>query len=286
MATAAQLALAHDSELVVMHAWSLPAVAFAGEYLYPPELVQQTAVDAQTELDAAVAQARASLPRVSSALLPGPAAGAIAEVAKDDPAIDLVVLGTHGRTGLRRVLLGSVAESVVRHAACAVLAVRPDQPAAPFHHVLCPVDFSVESAAAVELAADLVEPGGQGITLVHVVEPPVAWGEVRPFDLDHEVVRHAAARLGEWADQLSARGPVQVSKRVRVGRPGAELLAALEADASVDLVVMGNRGRTGLTRLALGSVAEKLVRYAHCPVLVTHGARASDDPSSRHESAA
>lgn len=283
---AAQLARTHDSELIVMHAWSLPAVAFAGEYMYAPELVQQTAVDAQTALDAAVADLRAhGVPRASAFLVSGPAALAIEQVSKEVPAIDLIVLGTHGRTGAKRVLLGSVAEAVVRHATCAVLAIRPHGPLA-FQHVLCPVDFSAESAAALELAAALVQPGGKGLSLVHVAELPAAWGEVRPFDVDHEPVRLAAAQLEAWAERIAKRCAATVTRHVSIGRAGAELLAMLDHDPSIDLVVMGNRGRAGLARLVLGSVAEKVVRYAHCPVLVTHAARDAVAPLAYQGSAA
>ncbi|HET9624949.1 MAG TPA: universal stress protein [Kofleriaceae bacterium] len=271
LAAAARLARAHGGELIVLHAWALPSVAVAGEYFYPAELVQDFVNDAQRRVDVAVAEARAlGAPQVTGRVIDGPAWRTIVDTAKLDPAIDVIVIGTHGRTGVRRVLLGSVAEAVVRHASCPVLTLRPEDELRSFRHVLCPIDFSPASRAAVELAGQLAEPGGKGIVLVHALELPSVWGDLRPFDADRELSRIANTQLAEWASELAARVKLPVVPRVLVGRPGGELLAALDADRSIDLVVIGNRGRTGLARMALGSVAEKIVRHAHCPVLVAH----------------
>lgn len=270
LASAARLARAHDSELVVLHAWSLPP-AISAEFMYPAELVQNLADDAQRGLDAMVADVnKLGVGRVTGRLFEGSASRCIIDAIKGDPAIDLIVIGTHGRTGVRRVLLGSIAEAVVRQASCPVLTIRPEGELRPFHHVLCPVDFSPESRAAVDLAAGLAEAGGKGISLVHVVEMPAAWGELRTFDVDLQLSRLAHAQLDAWVHELATRVKVPVSSRVCVGRPGGELIALLDKDHTIDLVVIGNRGRTGLVRMALGSVAEKVVRHAPCPVLIAH----------------
>jgi nucleotide-binding universal stress UspA family protein len=273
MAEAAQLARAYDSELVVLHAWSLPAVGFGAEYMYPAEVVQDLVNDAQRGLDAAIAGAsKLGVRHVTGRLIDGPAGQTILDMVKADPAIELIVIGTHGRTGIRRVLLGSVAELVVRHAACPVLTLRPDNELKPFRQILCPVDFSPESRAAADLAGELAQADGKGISLLHVLEPPFALADVRPFDVDRQLSRLASAKLDEWAGRLAARVKVPVSSRVCVGRPGVELLAALDGDRAFDLVVMGHRGRSG-ARIVLGSIAEKVVRYAHCPVLITQAKR-------------
>ena len=95
--------------------------------------------------------------------------------AADDVEAGLIVMGTHGRTGITRFLLGSVAEKVVRHAPCSVLVARPHGDPPPFRHILVPVDFSEYSKRAVEEAGDLAGRTGAMLTLMHVIElPPIS----------------------------------------------------------------------------------------------------------------
>jgi nucleotide-binding universal stress UspA family protein len=114
------------------------------------------------------------------------------------------------------------------------------------------------------LAGELACAGGTGITLLHVVELPTVWGELRPFDADRELGRRAGAQLEDWAAELAIRVKVPVTTRIAVGSPGAELPEVLGKDLSFDLVVIGSHGRTGLSRVALGSIAERVVRHAPC----------------------
>jgi nucleotide-binding universal stress UspA family protein len=269
--TAVRLAREREAELVVLHAWFLPANTFALEYMYPEAVVQHLTEDAQQGLDAARSQAmRLGAPRVTSRLAQGTPWQQVVDAARSDPTCDLIVIGSHGRTGLSRVLLGSVAEMVVRHAPCPVLTVRGEGEPRPFAHVLCPVDFSSWSRDAIDLAIELALPDRAAITLLHVLEPAVAWGEVRPFDVYADISSDASKTLQDWTRELAAKVTAPVHQRVRIGRAGAQLLAAVDEDPTVDLVVMGSHGRTGLARLALGSVAEKTVRHARCPVAVAH----------------
>jgi nucleotide-binding universal stress UspA family protein len=200
----------------------------------------------------------------------------IVETARCEPGLGLIVIGTHGRTGLSRVLLGSVAELVVRHAPCPVLTIRPGNEPAPYTRVLCPVDLSRPAREAVKLAAAMVKPGGAGITLLHVVELPVSYaGELPAPDFHRDLDARSAALLDRWTTDLQAAVNVPVAQMTRIGRPGAQILALLEHDRSFDLVVMGSHGHTGIERMLLGSVAEKVVRHARCPVLVAHAAVAA-----------
>ena len=79
----------------------------------------------------------------------------------------------------------------------------------------------------------------------------------------------------EWTAELKAKVSVPVMQRTRIGRAGAQILTLLDDDRTFDLVVMGSHGHTGLARMLLGSVAEKVVRHARCPVLVAHGRSAA-----------
>lgn len=282
MRVAIRIAQDADAALVLAHAWHVPPVAFAGEYVFSPEVIQELRDGAQATLDDAAREATAlGARRVESRLLAGMPQHEIVRVLEEDPEFDLAVLGTHGRTGLARVLLGSVAERVVRHAPCSVLTVRPDAAIEPFTRILCPIDFSGTSEHAVELAAELARPGRAAITLLHVIDPPAVRDPGRrTMDLLRDLERSSAEHLDRWAAGLEGKAPGPVAKLSRVGRPGAEILEVLDAQPGFDLVVVGSHGRTGLPRLLLGSVAEKIVRHARCPALVARRREREESPVS------
>jgi len=277
MRVAVRLANEHQAELVLVHSWYLPPIAFAGEYTYSVDVVQQISDDAQHGLETALAEARKlGARRVASKLLTGVPWQQIVDTAQHELGFGLIVMGTRGRSGLARVLLGSVTEMVVRHAHCPVLTVPPDTVPAPFAHVLCPVDLSKPARDAMDLAAELARPGGAGITLLHVLDLAFPFaGELRTPDFHRELDARSAALLDRWTAELEVKLGVPVTQVTRIGRPGAQVLALLDDDRTFDLVVMGSHGHTGVSRMLLGSVAEKVVRHARCPVLVAH-ARSSD----------
>jgi nucleotide-binding universal stress UspA family protein len=272
MRTAVRIAGEQGAELVLVHSWHIPSAGFAGDYGYAAEVVQTMVEDAQRALDGAVGEARKlGASRVTSRMLNGLPWQQIVETARREPGLGLIVIGTHGRTGISRVLMGSVAELVVRHAPCPVLTVRPGNEPAPYRHVLCPVDLSRPAREAMNVAAELVTPGGAGITLLHVLELPVSYtGELPAPDFHRDLDARSAALLDRWTDELKAKVSVPVAQVTRIGRPGAQILGQLEHERGFDLVVMGSHGHTGIERMLLGSVAEKIVRHARCPVLVAH----------------
>jgi nucleotide-binding universal stress UspA family protein len=273
---ATRMAREADAELVLVHAWYAPLATFGGDYPLPADLVQENVDAAQRGLAAATDDAiRLGAPRVTSRVLHGVPWDQIVEIAREDPAVDLIVMGTHGRSGLARVLLGSVAEQVIRHAPCSVLAARAPGGVQPFRKVLCPIDFSEDSRPALERAAELAAPGGAGIALLHVIEPAVALGNPPMGENNLSAVdRRATDELARWASDLEKRVSVPVNTEIRIGRPGAQALGVLDADPTFDLVIMGSHGRTGIRRVLLGSVAEKVLRHAACPVLIVRSSRA------------
>jgi nucleotide-binding universal stress UspA family protein len=273
MRTAVRIANEHDAELVLVHSWYIPPATFSGDYVYAADVVQGLSDDAQRALENAVGEARnLGARRVTPKMLNGLPWQQIIDAARGEPGLGLIVIGTHGRTGLSRVLMGSVAELVVRHAPCPVLTIRPANEPTPYAHVLCPVDLSKPALEAVNLAAEVVKPGATGITLLHVLELPASYtGELPIPDFHRDLDARSAALLDRWTADLKAKLSVPVSQLTRIGRPGAQILAELEHDRTFDLVVMGSHGHTGIARMLLGSVAEKVVRHARCPVLVAHG---------------
>lgn len=122
--TAAKMAKEADAELVLANVLGLPVYYMVEPIAYPPSFINDLAAAADTGLGRWKEEAlKQGATRLSTVLLRGDAAHEVVELAKRD-AFDLIVIGTHGRTGLRHVLLGSVAEKVVRHAPCPVLVVR------------------------------------------------------------------------------------------------------------------------------------------------------------------
>jgi nucleotide-binding universal stress UspA family protein len=101
-----------------------------------------------------------------------------------------------------------------------------------------------------------------------VVELPIAYSsrEVPDLDFGRDLDKRAAIALDRAASGI--RGKVRVATQARTGHPGAEILAALDGDPTIDLVVTGTHGRTGIKRALMGSIAEKTVRHARCSVLV------------------
>lgn len=270
LTVATDIARETGAELVIVHAWYLPARAFAGEYPIPEHMIQKMLDEAGRALDDATRRvAELGLPRVSSRLLRGVPWDQITQAARDDSAIDAIVMGTHGRSGVARVFLGSMTEQVIRHAPCSVLAIREQGATLPFRNILCPIDFSDDSLASIERAAELAAQGATGIKLLHVIEPVLTYSELSMGENHLAAFGHKVTReLAGWASDLASKVTVPVTTAMEVGRPGARILATLDADPTIDLVIMGSHGRTGIKRVLLGSVAEKVLRHAACPVLI------------------
>ncbi len=181
--------------------------------------------------------------------------------------VDLVAVSTHGRTGMERVLLGSVAERVVRGSPVPVLVLRPDGEDLAYPHgdVLVPTDGSDLAAAALDHAAELVDGGTlHVISVVDVASLGLdvhSQVQVKALEDDAADTVAAATAAAEDAGVESVVGDVAVRSSV----DGA--IHDYAADHDVGLIVMGTHGRSGLDRYLLGSVAEKTVRTASTPVL-------------------
>jgi len=192
---------------------------------------------------------------------------------------DLIIMATHGYTGLQHVFLGSTAERVVRHAPCPVLVVRNKQPLRAgqngshlkLQRILVPLDFSDCSLKALKYSIAFARQFHASQTLLHAVHPAyyfsssdfdmVDYGKLVE-DSERAAVRQMNALLkdGRFAD-------LKVSSRVQVAHPITEIVGAAKREKS-DLIVLSTHGYTGLDRVLLGSTAENVVRLASCPVLV------------------
>jgi nucleotide-binding universal stress UspA family protein len=194
---------------------------------------------------------------------------------------DLLVMGTHGRSGFERLVLGSVTEKVLRKAGCPVLSVprgtKDAVPATPvvFKEILCAIDFSDCSMNALNYAMSLAQETDARLTVLHVLEltpdwPPRAAGEVEVWS--QRITDYIAAAEQDRRERLAAAVPDRVRAYCTVetvmanGTPYREILRVAEERAS-GLIVIGIHGRSAADVLFFGSTAQHVVRRATCPVL-------------------
>jgi nucleotide-binding universal stress UspA family protein len=277
-ALACSLARASGSRLLVLHVAPIPQLYTKRHY--------------REEMEAALRRYQAPDAAVETGwhLLAGEAAPEILWLAREIRCT-LIVMGTQGQKGLARLLMGSVAEHIVRHAPCPVVTVKalPSQPppgtevpseaasqipaAVPIQTILHPTDFSERCEAAFQVACSLAKGHAARVIVVHVPEPVAAPAGMAPAPPLPEGHRGGLEeRLCRF--QLSAP-EVRVECRVEEGEPASGIVSAAQATGS-DLIVMGTHGRTGLGRLLMGSVAENVLRTTPCPVVTvkTPGAEA------------
>ena len=186
---------------------------------------------------------------------------------------DLIVLGTHGRSGFERLLLGSVTEKVVRTSRVPVVTVPPPSVATstlPFKRVLCGVDFSEPSMAALRFALSIARESDSSLTLLHVLEFPLEGETFSTMPLDIDAYRSAmqadaSRRLVDLVTD-DVREWCQPVTRLVTGRPYEEILLAA-SDLRADLIVLGVHGRNSLDMMLFGSTTNQVIRRSTCPVL-------------------
>ena len=208
-------------------------------------------------------------------VIEGPPAGEILARAESMRA-DLVVIGTHGRSGFERLILGSITEKVLRKAACPVLTVpaavaSAKTPAELLKNILCAVDFSDCSMHALTYALSIAEESDANLTVMHVLEVPPdlpAEGAGGPFDFREYVESSQQVRMARLNKAIpdEARAYCKVDTLVTTGKAYREILRVAE-ERKAGLLVVGIHGRGAIDRLLFGSTTQQLVRLAACPVL-------------------
>jgi len=255
---AGNLARLFGSEVRVLHAQRLEA---------PLYFTSAQLLALKTQLKRGLRSAQKFVEDFASPLLPGEVAWT-AHVVERDPVTaildmhkqwraDLLVMGTHGRTGLTRIRLGSVMESVFRQVRGPILTVGPKAaqlPLASVRRVLSPIDLSPTAQEHFQYSVDLAERAGAEVVAVHVLERPSEEGSGRSLK-----------NLCEWISP-EARAHCTVHEVVKEGKPAEAIIAEAKASRA-DVIVLGARPQSYFGELVFGSTTEVVIRAAPCPVL-------------------
>ncbi|MGE3958182.1 MAG: universal stress protein [Vicinamibacterales bacterium] len=286
---AAALASMYGAELEVLHV--VPTIDdhlttwWPNADACPPRLDAEAEAAITAEIHQTVSGVGTRGVHVRAIVREGRAHEVIVGRAQVQPA-DLVVMGTHGRSGVNRLLLGSVTEKVVRTASCPVLTVPPGVHAsagAPVSlgHILCPIDYSKSSLEALRWAVDLARQANGVLTVLHALEyMSDELAEPSPFEPSgqtiaelrarrQQIVDHARAQLHASATQESTTR-CTIQEVLAVDRAYKAILRHAEA-LPADLIVMGAQGSDGLELMLYGSNTQHVVRAAACPVLTVRG---------------
>lgn len=260
---AASLARGSNAELLIAHVYEPPAdtttMSGAATAIVGPTFEEQ-----QEQL-LGVRPADSSIP-VHHEIVSGTPSDGILKLAENENA-DLIVMGTHGRTMLSRLLMGSVAEEVVRHAPCPVMTLKlGEQPDLPedMKRILVPTDLSDNSKQAVDFASLLARDLDAELHLLFVEMGTYGYGGAA---MDYPVIEQNLEQAkGELERIAPPHDGVRCERHVETGDP-ASSIDQFAKEHEIDLIVMTTHGRTGLARVLMGSIAEAVVRRGACPVL-------------------
>jgi nucleotide-binding universal stress UspA family protein len=272
-----------NAELVLLHV--APEAMGARAYddlarFSPPTLAEDWTRGSRDALDALAARFSGAA-RLRTTVRVGPAASGIIDCAAELPA-DLIVMASRGHGPVGRALLGSVAEQVIRGASCPVLTIPGEVNVAHWNDdhqgvlktmvlrtVVALTDFSEISEEALKLAHDLAAPLVATLHVLHVVPPGETPLALVPPPVEHaEELRWRAERSLMRATESFADARTIVTAAL-LAKPSDGAIAYAD-EVSADLIVLATHGRGALDRLLLGSVAQHVLRHAHCPVLTVN----------------
>jgi nucleotide-binding universal stress UspA family protein len=268
---ALNIANASGAAIVLAHVWD-PSARSTAPFAHDAAIqlhqsvLDQTRAAHRDEVAARAAGLRDRGVHARHLLLEGDADEEICKAARHEAA-DLILTGTRGRTGVSRVLLGSVAERILRHSHVPVMIARRSR-RREYKHILVPTDFTPHAEHALFNAVRIAPRAGV-IDMVHFWSYPLHTLANVPADTDRaafetEATERAAALV---ADHRSHE--VDIRFECIQDRPARGILRRLDA-GDYDLVCVGSHGRRGVSRLVLGSVAEATARHAPCSAMVCH----------------
>lgn len=264
-----------SAKLYICHIIDLPAISVYGESVFDPISHQQYFIDfARKEMENQVAGEDIDWePLISIGQTPDEIVRLVVE-----NNIDMVVTSTHGRSGLRRLFLGSVTERLMRTLTCPLL-VLPSEDTAdedhvrrrfPFRNILVAYDFSKDSEQAFSTSLSIAQEFESNLHIVHVVEPtaykdflkfPGAPGEPLPRDI-HDSLKEGLLELVP----MEAFNWCEIQAEILVGKPYAEIVS-YAGEKGIDLIALGVRGHGKVEEVLVGSTTDRVIRRAPCPVL-------------------
>ena len=258
---AVHLAASHEAKLLIFHATTLH-----GEHLEAESGMLETYAQTARELIEKALPGSASRIAVSEGRTVLPFDGIMEAATAHTP--DLIIIGTHGHSRFSRLLMGSTAEKVLRHSACSVLTVRAGTPIpadGQFRKILVPVDFSDSAGCGLDGARAIRSDDESTLYLVHVIDPAppmyLAGNVSSYFELDPDLRNRIETNLRTWSGDIPGSQIV-----ITEGNPALEV-ARLSEELGVDLIAMATKGLTGVEHLLVGSVTERVSRFAPVPVL-------------------
>jgi len=256
----------HGGEIVLVN------VSFfdAEEFGIAPEQLEKRLAAGERICSAAAKEVAGTLGvAVSSVIVQGEPPETLVETARAKEG-DLLVIGTHGRRGLNRLFMGSVAARVIAAAPMPVLVVRRacEPCRGEYRKILVPFDGSAFSAAALRQACGLAKADGGTVTALYAIPRyEEMLGFVRSEGI-REALEREARRILEGATAIAAQEGVTVATEIADGPAFDEIVAAAQRLGS-DLIAVGSHGHRGMDKILLGSTAERVILAAPCPVLVT-----------------
>ncbi|MCA8914590.1 MAG: universal stress protein [Planctomycetes bacterium] len=272
----AELADYYSANLDVVNVVDATVYAYAG---YPfASLSKELMTGAEAALNKVTVRLKNG--KLNRYLLSGAPAREIADHARRHKS-ELIVIGTHGHGAVARFFLGSIADRVVHEASCDVIVTKqpkgkikhPKKKSKPFSRILFPTDFSDTSKRALDKAIAFTEDMDGELFVLHTIDDTLISTHVEEerHIILKELRKHA---LEEMRKQLPAElmNNFETIGAVQRGDP-AKKIAAYAETHHCDLIVMGTHGRTGVERALIGSVADKVVRRAKCPVYLVRAAK-------------
>ena len=262
---AQQFVKSMDAQMTLLYVCPSTALALVdGEKLenYGEEYLEQQRLSAGDLQD-----------RIQTKITSGVPSQEIARIAKKS-SHDLILITTHGNTGLKHVLLGSTAERIIRHAKTPVLVHRPKaskskNSACGFKKIMVPVDFSEKSRETLAYAQSFAKDFGATIDIIHVVEPPVypEFGYAHLAVKERAVIQAAKKEMTCFLEAEKVDMDLVNTSSVKSGSAHFQVTEWAKKKKS-DLIILSTHGHTGLKHVLLGSTAERVVQYAPCSVLV------------------
>ena len=263
------------AQLFICHVIDLPMVSMHGAaFVYPDNQIEEMKTSAMGQIKGLVTDSELNWEAMVET---GPVSSTLCRLAVEKQA-DLTIVSTHGRTGLKRLFLGSVTERLLRTIACPLLVVTPPEKAGAgekqfkgfgFKQILVGCDFSVDSGRAVEFGFSLAQEFEAAIHLVHVVEPFVYRDTMLPESTKTEAYTEVTTDCRQRLEDLvpaDAHNWCKIELACEAGKPFQALKKYAE-NHRVDLIVLGVRGHSLVETMLLGSTTDRVIRNVACPVL-------------------